>query len=259
MPCDYLYPNMLSKNQQKIIQKLQQKKYRNELGLFVVEGKKGILEFVQAGFKVEAIFATSLFSEQLNKLSLTLISKEELSKISTLKNPDEGVAIFHQPKRKGILQEGVILALDNIQDPGNLGTLIRLCDWFGIETLLCSEQTVDCYNPKVVQASMWSLSRVEVHYLPLAGFLVTCDLPVYVATLEGENLYTTTFPEDCVIVLGNEANGVSPEVAALANGAITIPRFGKRQQAESLNVAMAGAIIVSQVKGKASEGSQLGM
>ena len=250
---------MLSKNQQKIIQKLQQKKYRNELGLFVVEGKKGILEFVQAGFKVEAIFATSLFSEQLNKLPLTLISKEELSKISTLKNPDEGVAIFHQPKHKGILQEGVILALDNIQDPGNLGTLIRLCDWFGIETLLCSEQTVDCYNPKVVQASMGSLSRVEVHYLPLAGFLVTCDLPVYVATLEGENLYTASFPEDCIIVLGNEANGVSPEVAALANGAITIPRFGKLQQAESLNVAMAGAIIVSQIKGKASEGSQLGM
>ncbi len=259
MPCVYLYPNMLSKNQQKIIQKLQQKKYRNELGLFVVEGKKGILEFVQAGFKVEAIFATSLFSEQLNKFPLTLISKEELSKISMLKNPDEGVAIFHQPKRKGILQEGIILALDNIQDPGNLGTLIRLCDWFGIETLLCSEQTVDCYNPKVVQASMGSLSRVEVHYLPLEGFLATCALPVYVATLEGENLYTTTFPEDCVIVLGNEANGVSPEVVALADGAITIPRFGRRQQAESLNVAMAGAIIVSQIKGKASEGSQLGM
>ena len=259
MPCVYLYPNMLSKNQQKIIQKLQQKKYRNELGLFVVEGKKGILEFVQAGFKVEAIFATSLFSEQLNKLPLTLISKEELSKISTLKNPDEGVAIFHQPKHKGILQEGIILALDNIQDPGNLGTLIRLCDWFGIETLLCSEQTVDCYNPKVVQASMGSLSRVEVHYLPLEGFLATCALPIYVATLEGENLYTATFPEDCVIVLGNEANGVSPEVVALADGAITIPRFGRRQQAESLNVAMAGAIIMSQVKGKASEGSQLGM
>lgn len=250
MPCDYLYPNMLSKNQQKIIQKLQQKKYRNELGLFVVEGKKGILEFVQAGFKVEAIFATSLFSEQLNKFPLTLISKEELSKISMLKNPDEGVAIFHQPKRKGILQEGIILALDNIQDPGNLGTLIRLCDWFGIETLLCSEQTVDCYNPKVVQASMGSLSRVEVHYLPLPSFLATCDLPVYVATLEGANLYTTTFPEDCVIVLGNEANGVSPEVTALADGAITIPRFGRRQQAESLNVAMAGGIIMSQVKGK---------
>ena len=229
MPCNYLF-YMLSKNQLKLVQKLSQKKHRSETGLFVVEGKKSIVEFVEAGYKAEVIYAT-----------------------------DEGVAIFRQPKRKGILQEGLILALDNIQDPGNLGTLIRLCDWFGIETLLCSEQTVDCYNPKVVQASMGSLSRVEVHYLPLAGFLVTCDLPVYVATLAGENLYTTIFPEDCVIVLGNEANGVSPEVAALANGAITIPRFGKLQQAESLNVAMAGGIIVSQIKGKASEGSQLGM
>ena len=258
MPCDYLSA-MLSKNQLKQVQKLSQKKYRHEAGLFVVEGKKSIIEFVEAGYKAEAIYATEAFASILSTQPLTLVSKEELLKLTSLKNPDEGVAIFHQPKRKGILQEGLILALDNIQDPGNLGTLIRLCDWFGIETLLCSEQTVDCYNPKVVQASMGSLSRVQVYYLPLAGFLVTCDLPVYVATLEGENLYTTTFPEDCLIVLGNEANGVSPEVAALANGAITIPRFGKLQQAESLNVAMAGAIIVSQVKGKASEGSQLGM
>ena len=249
MPCNYL-SYMLSKNQLKLVQKLSQKKHRSETGLFVVEGKKSIVEFVEAGYKAEVIYATDTFSTSLGQQPLTLVSKEELSKLSTLKHPDEGVAIFRQPKRKGILQEGLILALDNIQDPGNLGTLIRLCDWFGIETLLCSEQTVDCYNPKVVQASMGSLSRVEVHYLPLAGFLATCDLPVYVATLEGTNLYTTTFPEDCVIVLGNEANGVSPEVAALANGAITIPRFGKLQQAESLNVAMAGAIIVSQVKGK---------
>ena len=258
MPCNYL-SYMLSKNQLKLVQKLSQKKHRSETGLFVVEGKKSIVEFVEAGYKAEVIYATDTFSASLGQQPLTLVSKEELSKLSTLKHPDEGVAIFRQPKRKGILQEGLILALDNIQDPGNLGTLIRLCDWFGMETLLCSEQTVDCYNPKVVQASMGSLSRVEVHYLPLAGFLATCDLPVYVATLQGTNLYTTTFPEDCVIVLGNEANGVSPEGVALANGAITIPRFGKLQQAESLNVAMAGGIIVSQVIGKASEGSQLGM
>ena len=248
MPCDYL-SYMLSKNQFKLVQKLSQKKHRSETGLFVVEGKKSIVEFVQAGYKAEAIYATETFSPVLSGQPLSLVTKEDLLKLTSFKNPDEGVAIFHQPQHKGILQEGLILALDNIQDPGNLGTLIRLCDWFGIETLLCSEQTVDCYNPKVVQASMGSLSRVEVHYLPLAGFLVTCDLPVYVATLEGENLYTTTFPEDCVIVLGNEANGVSPEVVALADGAITIPRFGRRQQAESLNVAMAGAIIVSQIIG----------
>ena len=141
---------MLSKNQLKLVQKLSQKKHRSETGLFVVEGKKSIVEFVEAGYKAEVIYATDTFSTSLGQQPLTLVSKEELSKLSTLKHPDEGVAIFRQPKRKGILQEGLILALDNIQDPGNLGTLIRLCDWFGIETLLCSEQTVDCYNPKVV-------------------------------------------------------------------------------------------------------------
>jgi len=135
-----------------------------------------------------------------------------------------------------------------VQDPGNLGTLIRLCDWFGIETLICNSQTVDCYNPKVVQASMGSLTRVAVHYVDLAGFLATCALPLYAMDLDGENLYTTEFPEDCVLILGNEANGISPEVRALADGIITIPRFGKLQQTESLNVAMAGAIVVSQVR-----------
>lgn len=239
---------MLSKNQVKLIQKLQQKKYRNELNLFIVEGKKSIVEFLQAGYRLELFIATEVFTTALNGQPITLVSKEELRKVSSLKNPDEGLAIFHQRQHKGILQEGVILALDNVQDPGNFGTLIRLCDWFGIETLICNSQTVDCYNPKVVQATMGSLTRVAVHYVDLAGFLATCALPLYAMDLDGENLYTTEFPEDCVLILGNEANGVSPEVRALANGIITIPRFGKLQQTESLNVAMAGAIVVSQVR-----------
>ena len=239
---------MLSKNQVKLIQKLQQKKYRNELNLFIVEGKKSIVEFLQAGYRLELLIATEVFATVLNGQPITLVSKEELRKVSSLKNPDEGLAIFHQRQHKGILQEGVILALDNVQDPGNLGTLIRLCDWFGIETLICNSQTVDCYNPKVVQASMGSLTRVAVHYVDLAGFLATCALPLYAMDLDGENLYTTEFPEDCVLILGNEANGISPEVRALADGIITIPRFGKLQQTESLNVAMAGAIVVSQVR-----------
>lgn len=239
---------MLSKNQVKLIQKLQQKKYRNKLNLFIVEGKKSIVEFLQAGYRLELLIATEVFATALNGQPITLVSKEELRKVSSLKNPDEGLAIFHQRQHKGILQEGVILALDNVQDPGNLGTLIRLCDWFGIETLICNSQTVDCYNPKVVQASMGSLTRVAVHYVDLAGFLATCALPLYAMDLDGENLYTTEFPEDCVLILGNEANGISPEVRALADGIITIPRFGKLQQTESLNVAMAGAIVVSQVR-----------
>lgn len=240
---------MLSKNQVKLIQKLHQKKYRNELNLFIVEGKKSINEFLQAGYTPQLLIATEAFTTSVPQHLITPVSKDELRKVSTLQNPDEGLAVFQQPKHKGILQEGVIVALDNVQDPGNLGTIIRLCDWFGVETLLCNTQTVDCYNPKVVQASMGSLTRVAVHYLDLAAFLTTTALPVYTMDLEGENLYTATFPKDCILILGNEANGISSEVRALSNEVITIPRFSQHQRTESLNVAMAGAIILSEVMG----------
>lgn len=240
---------MLSKNQVKLIQKLHQKKYRNELNLFIVEGKKSINEFLQAGYTPQLLIATEAFTTSVPQHLITPVSKDELRKVSTLQNPDEGLAVFQQPKHKGILQEGVIVALDNVQDPGNLGTIIRLCDWFGVETLLCNTQTVDCYNPKVVQASMGSLTRVAVHYLDLAAFLTTTALPVYTMDLEGENLYTATFPKDCILILGNEANGISSEVRALSNEVITIPHFSKHQRTESLNVAMAGAIILSEVMG----------
>ena len=238
---------MLSKNQVKLIQKLHHKKYRNELNLFIVE--KSINEFLQAGYTPQLLIATEAFTTGVPQHLITSVTKDELRKVSTLQNPDEGLAVFEQPKHKGILQEGVIVALDNVQDPGNLGTIIRLCDWFGVETLLCNTQTVDCYNPKVVQASMGSLTRVAVHYLDLAAFLTTTALPVYTMDLEGENLYTATFPKDCILILGNEANGISAEVRALSNEVITIPRFSKHQRTESLNVAMAGAIILSEVIG----------
>ena len=240
---------MLSKNQVKLIQKLHHKKYRNELNLFIVEGKKSINEFLQAGYTPQLLIATEAFTTNVPQHLITPVSKDELRKVSTLQNPDEGLAVFEQPKHKGILQEGVIVALDNVQDPGNLGTIIRLCDWFGVETLLCNTQTVDCYNPKVVQATMGSLTRVAVHYLDLAAFLTTTALPVYTMDLEGENLYTATFPKDCILILGNEANGISSEVRALSNEVITIPHFSKHQRTESLNVAMAGAIILSEVMG----------
>jgi len=240
---------MLSKNQVKLIQKLHHKKYRNELNLFIVEGKKSINEFLQAGYTPQLLIATEAFTTNVPQHLITSVSKDELRKVSTLQNPDEGLAVFEQPKHKGILQEGVIVALDNVQDPGNLGTIIRLCDWFGVETLLCNTQTVDCYNPKVVQATMGSLTRVAVHYLDLAAFLTTTALPVYTMDLEGENLYTATFPKDCILILGNEANGISSEVRALSNEVITIPRFSQHQRTESLNVAMAGAIILSEVMG----------
>ena len=223
---------MLSKNQVKLIQKLHQKKYRNELNLFIVEGKKSINEFLQAGYTPQLLIATEAFTASVPQHLITPVSKDELRKVSTLQNPDEGLAVFEQPKHKGILQEGVIVALDNVQDPGNLGTIIRLCDWFGVETLLCNTQTVDCYNPKVVQASMGSLTRVAVHYLDLAAFLTTTALPVYTMDLEGENLYTATFPKDCILILGNEANGISSEVRAFSNEVITIPRFSQHRESQ---------------------------
>ncbi|MGP1479652.1 MAG: TrmH family RNA methyltransferase [Capnocytophaga sp.] len=239
---------MLSKNQVKLIQKLAQKKQRNLLKMFVVEGRKSLLEFVQAGYRPHLIVATEIFDARLENLPLVLTSPEELQKVSFLKNPDEGLGVFHFPELPPFSHQGLILALDNLQDPGNLGTLIRLCDWFGVEQLLCNTQTVDCYNPKVVQATMGSLTRVAVHYLPLADFLAHTPLPIYAMDLAGENLYHTSLPENAILLLGNEANGLSPEVKALAQHTVSIPRFGAYQQAESLNVAMAGAIGLSQAR-----------
>lgn len=239
---------MVSKNQIKLIQRLQQKKYRFQHKMFVVEGKKSILEFLHPDFEPEIIFVTEYFSDSLPKNKTNITTKEELKKISFLKNPDEGIAIFKFPNPQSIEHKGLILALDDVRDPGNLGTIIRLCDWFGVQHLVCSEQTVDCYNPKVVQASMGSLTRVSVHYTDLQQFLKQTPLPIYATAMEGEDAYQTQFPEDFVLIMGNEANGISENIFKFATKNITIPRFGKLQQAESLNVATATAILLSEAK-----------
>lgn len=239
---------MVSKNHAKLIQKLQQKKYRTALGMFIVEGKKSILEFIKSGWQVQVVFATHLFSEVLPQSKTTLVSQEALQRLSAFKNPDEGIAIFKIPPSQTLIEEGLILALDNVRDPGNLGTIIRLCDWFGIEQLVCSTETVDCYNPKVVQATMGSLTRVRVHYLPLASFLENTKLPVYAAVMDGENVYHCPLKTHAVLLMGNEANGISEEHLLRVTSKITIPRFGTLQQAESLNVATAAAILLSEFK-----------
>ncbi|ATA88561.1 RNA methyltransferase [Capnocytophaga stomatis] len=239
---------MVSKNQIKLIQKLQQKKYRFQHQMFIVEGKKSILEFLQPNFDVEQIFVTEYFSKKLPKNKTTITTKEELKKISSLKNPDEGFAIFKIPTEQPIKNKGLIVALDDIRDPGNLGTIIRICDWFGVHQLVCSQETVDCYNPKVVQASMGSLTRVNVHYTDLQHFLNNTKLPVYTTAMSGESVYRTPFPENLILVMGNEANGISEEIFKFATKKITIPRFGQLQQTESLNVATATAILLSEAR-----------
>ncbi|ATA69001.1 RNA methyltransferase [Capnocytophaga cynodegmi] len=239
---------MVSKNQIKLIQKLQQKKYRFQHQMFIVEGKKSILEFLHSNFNVEQIFVTEYFSDKLPKSKTTITTKEELKKISSLKNPDEGIAIFKIPEKQPIQHKGLILALDDIRDPGNLGTIIRLCDWFGVQQLVCSEQTTDCYNPKVVQASMGSLSRIKIHYTDLQNFLSNIALPIYATAMNGENVHQTVFQEDFILIMGNEANGISEEIFKLATKKITIPRFGQVQQTESLNVATATAILLNEAR-----------
>ena len=237
---------MLSKNQIKLIKSLSQKKYRKKQGLFVVEGKKGILEFLKSGYEVEMLFSTT--NDLLEKQAV-LISEDDLKKISFLVSPNEALAVFLIKETSNFeISEGLILALDGIRDPGNLGTIIRLCDWFGVEDILCSEDTVDCYNPKVVQASMGSLARIRVSYLNLEDYLQKANMLTYGAFLEGENVYTSVLKEPSVLVMGNEANGISERIEALISEKINIPQFGKSQSTESLNVATATSILLSEFK-----------
>lgn len=242
----------LSKSQIKIITSLQQKKYRNKQNLFVVEGVKSVNEFLASNFILENLFyteeynITSFNSKILNKSQL--VTNTKLKKISFLKTPNQVLAVFKIPKESDVLKNGLIVVLDEIKDPGNLGTIIRLCDWFDVKQLVCSLKTVDCYNPKVVQASMGSLARIKVTYVNLNSYLNKSTFPIFTADMNGDNIYKTQLPKNAIIIMGNEANGISKEVNSLSTHKISIPRFGNIQQTESLNVATATAIILSEFR-----------
>lgn len=237
----------LSKNQLKLITSLRQKKYRQKHKLFIAEGVKVVNELLHSTLQINAVFCTADFSVN-SPTNLTQISETELKKISSLKTPNKVLAVFKIPEETNSEISQFALALDGVNDPGNLGTIIRLCDWFGIKHLVCSKNTVDCYNPKVVQSSMGSLTRVQISYLNLVDFLSQTTLPVFTADMEGENIYKTKLPTNAVLVMGNEANGISNEVKSVVKNRLTIPRFGKLQQTESLNVATATAILLSEFK-----------
>ena len=238
---------MVTKHQIKVIKSLSQKKNRLELGLFTVEGIKGIKEFLRSNFELDTLFTTKLIFDA-PAAQITEISEVELKKITTLKNPNTALAIFKIPESVSPKNEGLIIALDAIRDPGNLGTIIRLCDWYGVQDLLCSTTTVDCYNSKVVQATMGSLTRVNVVYLDLESFLESYSNPIVGTFMTGDNIYTTQLPAQGVVILGNEANGISEIIQSKINNRITIPQFGKQQATESLNVANATAIVLSEFK-----------
>lgn len=244
---------MLSKSQISLLRSLQHKKFRKEYGLFLVEGHKSVIEFVNAAYQVDTIYHTPEIAPKMMNLSRKInfqeISLTDLEKISSLKTPQEVIGLVKIPKwpqlNYNLLKNRFSLVLDGVQDPGNMGTIIRTADWFGITDIICSDDTVDVYNPKVVQATMGSLARVNVHYGDLIDILTEIKLPLFGAMLDGENIYSTNFGNEGLLAMGNEGNGLRPEIQALINKKVTIPRIG---HAESLNVAIATAILCSEIK-----------
>lgn len=239
---------MVGKSQIKLIKSLRQKKYREEKGMFVAEGRKCVQELLDSNLECLGVYAEH--REELSEFGVEVIrvNAQQLQQMSGLKTPAGILGVFGIPREQEPMTAGMVLALDDVRDPGNLGTIIRLCDWFGISQLICSKTTVDCYNPKVVQATMGSLSRVRIAYLDLPKFLEKDKREVYIADMDGENIYEASWPEAFVLVMGNEANGISPEVRNLAAGTMSIPRFGKSNRTESLNVATATAVLLSEFR-----------
>jgi TrmH family RNA methyltransferase len=237
---------MITKNHIKILKQLQQKKFRNIHKMFIVEGAKSINEFLNSDFKCLNIFHLSSQTD-FNNYAISLeVSENQLSQITALKQPNDCLAIFEMKETTSVINSDLILVLDDISDPGNLGTIIRLCDWFGVKNIVCSPNTVDVYNPKVVQATMGSLSRVNIHYRPLVDFLQHTNLPIYGTFMSGKSIYQQHIKKGC-LVMGSEANGISQAVEHLINKKIMIPRFGQEQKTESLNVAVATTIILNEI------------
>lgn len=236
---------MLSKNTIKYLTNLQRKKFRAISKEFVVEGEKMVLEALQGQKNaVVKVFGTATFLEEnnLEDVDNEEITEKELKQISTLTTPNKALALMRQ-HTASVAETNFYLALDNIQDPGNLGSIIRLADWYGIQDIICSDDCVDCYNPKVVQATMGSIFRVNLHYVDLHSFLKTSKLPVYGALLNGKNVYQQKLTPNGILLMGNEGNGIREEFLPLITNPLTIPRFGG---AESLNVGFATAILLSE-------------
>lgn len=236
---------MLSKNQIKLVRSLELKKNRKRENLFVAEGPKVVGDLLRTGYKPHTIFSTT------PRADAQLVTEEELRHISFLQHPQEVLAVFEIPAAPHPSPDGqqLSLALDGIQDPGNLGTIIRIADWFGIGTIYCSPETADAYNPKVVQATMGSIAHVSITYCNLVELLSTAHCPVYGTLLNGDNIYQQPLTPHGIIVMGNEGNGISQAVRPLITHRLLIPNFNPATEtAESLNVAIATAITCSEFR-----------
>ena len=246
---------MLSKNKIKYIRSLELKKNRKEEQVFIAENGK-LVEDLLGHFSCKILVATHEWFETHPKAKadeMIEVSKDELSRVSLLKTPQEVLAVFQQPTYDfcpGVIRESLCLALDDVQDPGNLGTIIRIADWFGIEHIFCSHGTVDVYNPKTVQATMGALARVKLHYCDLPVLIASLEnVPVFGTFLDGENMYREELTANGLIVMGNEGNGVSQEVSKLINRRLYIPNYPQeRETSESLNVAVATSIVCAEFR-----------
>ena len=229
---------MITKNELKKIKSLKIKKNRQLYSLFVAEGKKNVFELVNSNFKVYKIFSI----EKTKMLDSILIKR-----LSFLKSPSDIFGIFYLPKNNNINNnDNLTIALDNISDPGNLGNIIRICDWFGIGTLLCSNNTVDCFNPKVVQSTMGSISRVNCIYCNLKDFINNSKKTTYGSVLEGgSSIYSSSIRKDGILIFGNESKGISKSILNKLHFKITIPKYNIKNGPDSLNVSSAASIILA--------------
>jgi len=244
---------MLSKNQIKYINSLQQKKFRQEYQSFVVEGAKSVVELLSSDFELESLYVTEDFYKEtkplLDKqpLRAEIVGQAELEKAGTFSSNNAALAVAKIKSNQELLLNDTeyALVLDEIRDPGNLGTIIRIADWYGIQKIICSEGTVDLYNPKVISSTMGSFTRVSLFYTDLVKYLKGQQKPIYGAFLDSENVHTLNFAPSGYIIIGNEANGISEAVEEVVTHKITIPRFGG---AESLNAGIATAVICDNLR-----------
>ncbi len=238
---------MITKNQIKYIRGLSLKKNRMKEQCFVVEGEKSLSELLVSSFEIVELFALKDWINDNKEVAekVQVVSFYELKRISSLKSPNKVLAVVRIKKHLFAINEGVTLVLDGINDPGNLGTIIRICDWFGVSTIICSICTVDSYNPKVVQSSMGSIFRVSILYTDLSKYLKAIKSPIYGAYMNGENLKNISFPVNFHLVMGNEASGISEEISELITDKVKVESVG--DSTESLNVAVSTSILLHKI------------
>jgi TrmH family RNA methyltransferase len=237
---------MVTKARIKVIKSLARKKNRFTLNQFVVEGYKSIIELLEAGFYTEEIYVEEE-RDQLSHINSTIVTSRDMKAMSGLATPPGYLAVFEMKVFEDLPITGSVIALENIQDPGNLGTIIRLADWFGIKHIICSEQTVDVYNSKCIQASMGSIARVSVHYTDLDRYLETSSSTVYPTAMNGKSMYETSFEDNGILLMGSESHGLSESLIKMGT-AVSIPHFQNTGTTESLNVAMATALFLGEWK-----------